>query len=158
MTIRHCFPCTACCEGSLTADINGVKMRPGTPCVHSTKQGCEIYAKRPKVPCVTFKCAWLQEQTNWPEHMKPSKCGAIVLFREWKGRDVISAVPVGKKIPGDTLEWLMAFAREQSLPLLLKEYLFKNDKFVGTKRTGYGPPSFIHAVETEIRPEDVVMY
>lgn len=159
MTIKQCFPCTACCEGWLTADINGVRMKPGKPCIHAVKQGCEIYASRPEKPCVSFKCGWLQEQYKLPEQMKPSECGAIVLFdRKWHGRKVIRAVPTGKTIPDDTLEWLMALAREQSLPLLYNEHLFENGNYIGKRRLGYGPPSFIHAVETEVEPEDIMMF
>jgi hypothetical protein len=158
MTNRQCFPCTACCEGWLTAEINGVTMRPGKPCIHSMKQGCGIYEKRPKIPCVAFKCAWLQEPTNWPEHMKPNECGAIVVFVEWKRQDVISAIPIGQKIPADTLDWLMTFAREESIPLMFSERLMSDGKYVGIKRTGYGPPSFIHTVETQIMPEDIMKF
>ena len=135
MANRHCFPCTACCEGWLTAEVNGVRLGPGKPCVHSTKQGCGIYEKRPEYPCATFKCAWLSEQNNWPEHMKPSVCGAIVLFHECDGKAAMSAVPVGDKIPADTLEWLMAFAREEKMPLMFSERLIDNGKYIGIKRS-----------------------
>ena len=159
MTIRQCFPCIACCEGWLTADINGVQIKPYKPCVHSVKQGCGIYERRPKTPCVSFKCGWLQAQYKLPEHMKPSECGTIVLFdRKWHNREVIRAVPTGEKIPSDTLEWLMALSREQSLPLLFSEHIFKNGIFVSKRKIGYGPPSFIRAVETEVGPEDVMMF
>jgi len=92
--------------------------------------------------------------------MKPSECGAIVLLdRGWMSRKVIKAVPTGKKIPSDTLEWLKAYARAQSLPLLFSEYLFKeNGELIGRKKIGYGPPSFIREVETSIEPDDIMMF
>ena len=94
-----------------------------------------------------------------PEHMKPSACGVIVIFnRKWHGRDVIRAIPTGSKIPGDTLEWLMALSRKESLPLLFCEYLLNEDQYVGVRNRGYGPPSFTVAVETEVGPEDTLMY
>ncbi len=159
MMARKCFPCTACCGGWLTADIYGEKLKPGKPCIHSTKQGCGIYERRPKDPCIDFKCGWLQEQSKLSEHMKPSECGALVLLdRRWQGRKVIIAIPTRKSIPSDTLEWLKVFAREQSLPLLFGEHLFENGKYVGKRRIGYGPPSFVRAVETEVRPEDITMF
>lgn len=159
MTTKQCFPCTACCEGWLSADINGVRMSPGTPCIHAQKQGCGIYAKRPKTPCITFSCGWLQEQYKLPEHMKPSECGAIVLFdRDYHEKKVIRAVPTGNKIPTDTLEWLKALAIELSLPLLFIEFLLENGTYIGAKKTGYGPPSFIRSVETEIDTDDIIMY
>ena len=79
--------------------------------------------------------------------------------RDWHGKKVIRAVPAGAKIPADTIEWLKSFAREQSLPLLFFERLFdKKGKYAGQKKLGYGPPSFIRAVETEVEPEDVTMF
>lgn len=158
MTDRQCFPCTACCQGWLTATIYGEKMMPGKPCIHATKEGCGIYEKRPENPCKTFKCGWLQDEYEMPGHMKPSESGAIVMFdRHWHGRKVIRAVPTGEKIPAETLEWLMALAREKGLPLLFSEHQFKDGKFAGKKKIGYGPPSFIKAVKTEPGDEDVFM-
>jgi hypothetical protein len=160
MTIKQCSPCTACCDGWLTAEIRGNKVKPWKPCIYSMKQGCGIYENRPENPCVVFKCAWLQEKHKLPEHMKPSECGAIVLLdRDWMSRKAIRAVPVGKKIPSDTLEWLKAYAREQSLPLLFSEFLFKeNGELIGKRKIGYGPPSFIREVETSIEPDDIMMF
>lgn len=83
--------------------------------------------------------------------------GAIVLLgRRWHGRKVIRAVPTDKKIPPKTLEWLMAYSRKQSLPLLFSEHIFNEGRFVAKKFLGYGPPSFIHAVQTEVGPEDIM--
>jgi len=93
-----------------------------------------------------------------PLHMKPSECGAIVMLdRLWHGRKVIRAVPTGEKIPAETLEWLMALAREKALPLLYSEHTFRNGRFVSKKKLGYGPPSFIKAVKTEPGDEDLFM-
>ena len=158
MAIKQCFPCTACCEGWLSAEINGVKMRPGTPCVNCTKQGCKIYEKRPRNPCVLFKCGWLSMPELIAEHMKPSECGAIIIFSDWHGKSIIYATPVGKTIPSDTLEWLMTFAREYPIPLVIKEYLFEGDKYLGVKNVGYGPPSFIRDVKKMIIPEDILTF
>ena len=159
MKIKQCSPCTACCEGWLVADINGVRMEPGLPCVHSTKQGCGIYARRPETPCVSFECGWLQPQHKMPEHMKPSECGAIVIFdRPWHDRNVIRAVPTGTKIPADTLEWLMALSRERSLPLLFGERILENGVYIGRRDIGYGPASFIRAVKYAVGPEDIIMF
>ena len=92
------------------------------------------------------------------EHMKPSECGAILVRSKWRGKQVINASPVGKTIPSDTMEWLMAFAREYSLPMVFSEFLFEGGKYLGVKRTGYGPPSFIRDVESLILPEDIMMF
>jgi hypothetical protein len=93
-----------------------------------------------------------------PEHMKPSECGAIVGFSEWRGRQVMDAVPVGQKIPPETLEWLMAFAREKSIPLMFSERILKNGEYIGIKKTGFGPPSFIQEVQNRLGPEDIMMF
>ena len=159
MKERQCFPCTACCDGWLTAEINGVKIGPGNPCAHSTGRGCAIYEKRPENPCKSFKCAWLVDEEQLPEHMKPVECGAIILFdRKYQGNKIISAVPVGSSIPADTLEWLMAFAREHTVPLVYSENSFENGKLIKKKTVGYGPPAFVEAVKNEILPQDVKMY
>jgi hypothetical protein len=94
-----------------------------------------------------------------PEHMKPSECGAIVMLdRRWHDRKIITAVPTGRKIPANTLEWLLEFSREQSTPLIFIEFLVEDGKYMGKRKTGYGPPSFIHAVETEVEPEDIIKF
>ena len=134
-------------------------MRPWKPCIYSKEQGCEIYETRPENPCKVFECAWLQDKHRLPEHMKPSECGAIVLLdRNWRGSKVIRAVPAGKKIPNETLEWLMAYARKQSLPLLFSEFIFENGEFKGKRKVGYGPPSFVREVEMGLGPEDIMMF
>ena len=69
--------------------------------------------------------------------MKPSECGAIVMFgRKWYGRPVISAVPVCEKIPADTLESLMTPSRKLNLPLLFSELDFENSTFRRKKQIG----------------------
>lgn len=154
MTKRQCLPCTACCEGWLITEINGLKIEPGTPCVNCTEQGCRIYETRPVEPCVSFKCAWLREPDKIPEHMKPSECGAILTFSKWGGKRIIEATPVGKTIPSDTLEWLKAHSRKYALPLMFSEYLFEDGKFLKVRKFGYGPPSFTREADTRIMPED----
>ena len=157
MTNRQCYPCTAGCEGWLTAKINDVVVKPQKPCVHCTANGCGIYENRPVKPCVEFKCGWLMEQSPLPESMRPDQCGAIVLLdRKWNGRRVIKGIPTGKSIPEKTLNWLKAYTRESSVPLIFGERLYEDGKYLGIKRIGYGPPDFLRAVEAEIAPEDVM--
>jgi len=156
MTSRQCFPCTACCEGWLVTEVKGVKLKPGSPCVHCNETGCGIYSTRPENPCALFTCGWLDQPDKLPDHMKPSECGAIVRFRKWRDGHIIRATPTGATIPGETLDWLMAFAREYSLPLVFSEHLVEDGKFVGLKKTGYGPPPFIEYVETQMMHEDIM--
>jgi hypothetical protein len=157
MTEKQCYPCTACCEGWLEAEIRGIRLSPMKPCAHLSDSGCGIYEERPEKPCRTFKCAWLQEEYNLPEHMRPSESGSIVLLdRNWEGRKVIRAIPVGEKIPTATLDWLMAFAREKSLPLIFYEYIMKDGKFSDKRVVGYGPPSFVREVEAKVGLQDIL--
>ena len=134
-------------------------MEPGKPCVHCTQAGCAIYESRPAEPCKSYKCAWLIDDSPLPDHMRPNECGAIVgLDTKWKGKRLVMATPTGEKIPQPTLDWLMAYSREHSIPLLLKENLLKDGRYIGYKKIGYGPPWFIHAVEHELVPDDVTMF
>jgi hypothetical protein len=156
---RQCFPCTACCEGWLSAKIDGVKVNLGAPCMHCTAKGCANYENRPVKPCRTFKCGWLAGEGDLPDHMKPTENDTIILFgRKWHDRDVVTAMPTKKTIPKDTLEWLMAYTRTHLVPLLYYENIFENGKAVARKRFGFGPPSFIHAVKTEIGRKDVIKF
>jgi hypothetical protein len=158
MTTRQCFTCTACCEGWLNAKIRGVRLRPYKACKFCTSKGCGIYKKRPDRPCKSFKCGWLKEPSSLPVHMKPNVCGAIILFdRKWAGMPVTFAIPVGERIPDDTLAWLTAYSREKQIPLIWSENLLENGKFIKTKRTGYGPPGFIMSVRNARKNKGVSM-
>jgi hypothetical protein len=158
MTDRQCLSCSACCEGWIKAKINGVPLSPYKPCEFCSGEGCAIYEKRPAVPCASFICGWLMDQSPLPEHMKPNACGAIILFdRKWGGNTVTYALPTGERIPGDTLEWLMAYSREHSRPLIFFENLRPDGEFTGTKQMGYGPQPFIEAVNNSLKADDVFM-
>jgi hypothetical protein len=75
--------------------------------------------------------------------MRPSDCGAIVfLWFEWRGEKVINAVPVGKKIPERTLDWLKAYAQKQGRPLIFLERIERDGEFTGERCVGFGPPGF----------------
>jgi len=75
--------------------------------------------------------------------MRPDLCGAIVLLSQpWQSERVISAVPVGEKIPQPTLDWLQAYARTHHRPMIFYQRLVENGHFRGLKRLGYGPAAF----------------
>ena len=158
MTQRQCGPCTKCCEGWVTAKINGVSIVPLKPCAFLTNKGCGVYEKRPPVPCRSFKCGWLSDSSPLPEHMSPVNCGAIILFdRKWQGRTIISALPTGPKIPQETLDWLMAYAQEKNIPLRWFENVFKDNAFFGRNQIGFGPPAFVEAVKNAVTKNDLFM-
>jgi hypothetical protein len=156
---RQCSPCTACCEGWLKAEIEGQKLRPGSPCRYSTGKGCAIYERRPEKPCRTFICGWLAEDSPLPESFRPSECGAIVILnRPWKGFEVTWAVPVGEKIPEDTLDWLINQVRETGIPLLYIERVIENGVVKQTKSMFAGSPSLFETAKLSLDPEDIAQF
>lgn len=157
MQNRECGSCTACCEGWIGSVI--MDLRIGNPCKHCTQQGCGIYETRPENPCRTFKCAWLRESSPLPDHLKPNRSLAIVqLDKKWRGYRIIKALPVGARIPQETLDWLIAYAEELRRPLIFTENLYRDGKFSGWKQTGFGPPAFVELVKTSIGDEDIIRF
>ena len=102
---RACGECTACCQGWLTADINGHKMYPGRPCFYSCQKGCSIYDERPRDPCQTFECAWKSSPAFIPEWMRPDRIGAIAVTQSTNGVDYVSLIECGKKLDSAVLSW-----------------------------------------------------
>ena len=73
----RCGSCTACCDGHLTVEVNGVQVRPGHPCPNRVVGGgCTIYNTRPEV-CQKFVCRYLLD-ISWDVSMRPDQCGLIV--------------------------------------------------------------------------------
>ncbi len=125
--------------------VEGVHVHPGAPCPHSTGRGCNIYSKRPIDPCVNFNCGWVIENSPLPEWLKPNNGKVIVIFNKltWNGRPVDLAVPVGKRIPPRSLQWLKNFSKEKFRPLIYTEQITESEKFQIQQQTyGYGPPEF----------------
>ncbi|MBT8420714.1 MAG: hypothetical protein KJO08_07645 [Gammaproteobacteria bacterium] len=142
---RECRPCTGCCDGWVQMVINGTPVYPGSQCPHSTGEGCNDYGNRPTDPCKHFDCGWMIKDSPLPDWMKPNKGKVIVLFNKlsWNGYPVDLAVPVGKKIPPRSLEWLEAFSRNHTRPFMYTEQLVEAGKFQRQQQVfGYGPPAF----------------
>lgn len=153
--MRNCGPCTACCEGWLVAD--SLEMKPGSPCRHCTTQGCAIYEKRPENPCVRFECGWLRGENRFPEEMRPDRSGVIVLLgRKWRDWDVIFAIPAGRSVPAESLEWLRLYAQQSKLPLIFNERQMVEDEYTGVRVRAFGSRAFADAVKYSIGPEDLV--
>ena len=90
-----------------------------------------------------------------PDHMRPDQCGVIVMTgRRYENWRIILATPAGWVIPQDTLEWLMAYAKAQSIPLVYIENLHKNGVYTHFKRSGYGPSDFIRSIQESTEPFD----
>jgi hypothetical protein len=100
--------------------MDGTQVFPGRPCPHCTGEGCGIYTHRPVDPCVIFNCAWVVEDSELPNWMRPDKSKAIVRLKKiaWRGTPVIYALPVGRTLPRRTLNWLKGFAKRTGRPLL----------------------------------------
>ena len=125
--------------------IGGVSVHPGSPCPHSTGKGCDDYDNRPADPCDNFNCGWIAPNSPLPEWMKPSNSKAIVIFNKlkWNGVPVDLAVPVGKKIPPRSLEWLKKFSAANMRPLIYSEQIVEGGKFQKQQQMmAYGPPAF----------------
>ena len=142
---RECQPCTGCCDGWVQMNIRGAEVFPGQPCPYSTGAGCSDYDNRPVDPCINFRCGWVLEDSPLPDWMKPNNAKVIVIFNklEWQGLPVDLAVPVGKKIPPRSLNWLKGFAEQQGRPLLFMEQIVNDGRFLKQQQLfGHGPPAF----------------
>lgn len=125
--------------------IANVPVYPGNPCPHSTGSGCDDYDNRPTDPCVNFNCGWIIRDSPLPDWMKPNNGKVIVLFNKlkWNGIPVDLAVPVGKRIPPRSLDWLKNFSEENMRPLIYTEQIGKPGSFQKEQQIfGYGPPAF----------------
>lgn len=77
--------------------------------------------------------------------MKPSNGKVIIIFNKlvWNGIPVDLAVPVGKKIPPRSLNWLKQFSQKQMRPLIYTEQIVVNGEFQKQQQIlAYGPPAF----------------
>lgn len=142
---RHCKPCTACCDGWLQISIRGVAVFPGKPCPHSTGKGCGIYESRPENPCATFFCGWVRRESPLPNWMKPNNAKVIVFMKRlmWHGSPVIYALPVGRKIPDRSLNWLKQYSDKNSMPLVYAQQIEEaGDLKTDQLHIAYGSPEF----------------
>lgn len=107
---RSCGSCTKCCEGWLTADINGQEMYPGKPCyLVEIGKGCSDYENRPESPCKTFMCMWRADE-NLPEEFSPNNTGNIVTMQNIGGIEYLALNYAGQELKPDFLSWFVTFA------------------------------------------------
>lgn len=142
---RECERCTKCCDGWLQTTVRDIPVHIGSPCPHSTGKGCNDYENRPTAPCRNFYCGWVIPNSPLPDWLKPSVGKVIVIFNKmnWRGIPVDLAVPVGKKIPSASLEWLKKFAEQQGRPLIYTEQIGENGHFQKEQNVlGHGPLAF----------------
>lgn len=68
---RECGSCTACCTAVGVPELEKPR---GTQCSHVCKQGCGIYADRPK-SCQVFDCLW--KQGIFEAEHRPDQLGVV---------------------------------------------------------------------------------
>jgi hypothetical protein len=93
------------------------------------------------------------EGSPLPDWMKPSNAKAIVLPDQarWRGRPVDIAIPVGKRIPQRTINWLQQFAQQHNRMLLYAEQISEAGVFTNRQNVfAYGPPDFQSEVTTRV--------
>ena len=128
---RTCGSCTKCCEGWLSGEALGHSFYPGKPCHFiSIGKGCSVYSKRPKDPCVSYKCAWLLN-LDFPEWMKPDEVNAIIDFREINGIKYIQVNEAGETLRSDVLTWIIQYCIKEKLNLSWK--IKNGNNFLGTQ-------------------------
>jgi hypothetical protein len=115
MTKRTCGTCTKCCEGNLLGSALGHNFYKGKPCHFvAIGKGCTVYTKRPKDPCVSYKCSWLANE-DIPEWMKPNEIDAIIDMRELDGHQYISLKEAGNPMQARVLNWFFQYILNKGL-------------------------------------------
>ena len=105
---RACDGCTKCCEGWLSGEAHGHAFFRGRPCFFLNK-GCSIYDTRPKEPCRSFKCAWLDDM-QFPEWMKPDLVNVIINRSKHNDMFYYVLVEAGSILNVKVLSWMIQWA------------------------------------------------
>jgi hypothetical protein len=146
MEKRTCGSCTKCCEGYLTGEALGHKFYQGRPCHFvAVGKGCSVYSKRPKDPCITYKCGWLTN-LDIPEWLKPEATNVIIDFRNIKGHSYINLIEAGSVVSSKILNWFIQYALNNKLNAVWSVEGGKN--YIGTE-------DFIKTVENSTPEEQV---
>jgi hypothetical protein len=128
---RDCGSCTKCCEGYTSGGAHGVKFGNGVPCFFlEINVGCTIYEDRPRHPCQTFKCNWLQNMDT-PEHFQPNISHIMATRR---GQNFIVLTNVGPNPNQEVIEWYKQDATDKGYNLAYRQ----NDKDLF-----FGDPDFV---------------
>jgi uncharacterized cysteine cluster protein YcgN (CxxCxxCC family) len=140
MEKRTCGSCTKCCEGHLTGEALGHKFYQGRPCHFvSVGKGCSVYSKRPKDPCITYKCGWLTN-LDIPEWLKPEATNVIIDFRNVDGHSFVNLIEAGSVVSSKILNWFIQYALNNKLNAAWSVEGGKN--YIGTE-------AFIKAIDQD---------
>lgn len=115
---RECGTCTKCCDGWLTGSAKGYNFWPGRKCHFVCSTGCTIYEDRPKDPCQSFTCSWLDDE-NIPAWLKPNESNVIM---QWRTRDDenlshLEIVEAGAPMSAEVLSWVIMYALNKNINL-----------------------------------------
>lgn len=135
-TPRSCGECTACCSGSMNAEIHGHRMGGGIACHFLTREGCGIYERRPQV-CRDFVCGWLTPGSPFPDHWRPDRIGVIIRADVWQGRRCWLLLHAGQDPSEEVLEWMRQHTITTGEPHVIK----KKDSWLC-----FGKPDFQQAM------------
>lgn len=105
---RTCDGCAECCKGWLRGQAYNHDFYPGKPCFFLQKT-CSIYENRPKNPCETYKCHWLNSD-DMPMWMRPDMIKAVVTERNLDGIQYFDIKECGEKLDSTVLSWLVLWA------------------------------------------------
>jgi len=115
MKKRSCGTCTKCCEGYLAGEALGHTFYAGKPCHFiAIGAGCTVYEKRPKDPCISYKCAWLTNE-DIPEWMKPSDIDAIIDMRQIGKHQYLNLKEAGSPMQAKVLSWFFQYVLKTGL-------------------------------------------
>lgn len=114
---KSCGDCTKCCDGWLTANINGHEILEGKPCFFVKNGGCSIYESRPQDPCVNFKCEWLINP-YLDESLKPINSNIIIIRRNIGNISYLVARYAGDHVSADYLGKIISYCQKHSKNLL----------------------------------------
>ena len=141
-TKRSCGTCTKCCEGHLFGEINGRVMSPGNPCyLIQIGKGCMDYENRPKEPCQTFECEWLQDETI-PDELKPETSGVILTYQKIDGIKFLRLTKAPNEPNADDLSWFFSYVLKHRLNAAWD---------TNTKVKWMGSPEFSKAMQKELQ-------
>lgn len=115
---KECGSCNKCCDGSLTAEINGFLMTIGKPCP-ALDGVCTVYKDRPLEPCQTYKCQWLAHE-DIPLWVKPEHSGAILDTRLAKsGVWYLKLTQAHDMLySAELLSWAIEYSQHNKVPLI----------------------------------------
>jgi len=118
---RTCDGCTICCQGWLWGEAHGKKFWSGRPCHFVGEKGCTIYKDRPEVPCVSFRCGWLDDHNTFPEWLKPNKSKVVASKQKTKnGIDYYKITECGEKIDSTILNYLILHSLQNSVNMTIQ--------------------------------------